>query len=182
MPLAAHRRSFRKGFCTVCRPCRRHIRQSFLKIPHAGSTQISLTAIIAVAGSEFEKSRQIRGAQGSPQDQQCVIHAACGTGAFSFGSFSLSAPQQTIDRASKEKEQYQKDDGFRCALAILRPTASLPLFTEVPPTMTTVTALFLFRWQKQRNSQKSPHKNIPPLVQKVFCVFTPALRAGIDSS
>jgi hypothetical protein len=34
-----------------------------------------------------------------------VIHTASATGALSFGFFSLSALQQTIDRASKEKKQ-----------------------------------------------------------------------------
>jgi hypothetical protein len=52
--------------------------------------------------SEFAKSRQLRGAQGSPQDQQCYSHGEW-QGALSFGYFSLSALQQTIGRASKEK-------------------------------------------------------------------------------
>jgi hypothetical protein len=52
--------------------------------------------------SEYAKSRQLRGAQGSPQDQQCYSHGEW-QGALSFGYFSLSALQQTIGRASKEK-------------------------------------------------------------------------------
>ncbi|MHB8809643.1 MAG: hypothetical protein ACYC9M_06480 [Desulfobulbaceae bacterium] len=38
---------------------------------HAGATLISPNRVIAVERSEFAKSRQLRGAQGSPQDQQC---------------------------------------------------------------------------------------------------------------
>jgi hypothetical protein len=71
----------------------------------AGSTLMSPNEVITVERSEFAKSRQLRGAQGSQvsgakrrlrQDQQCYSHGEW-QGALSFGYFSLGKQRKVTN-------------------------------------------------------------------------------------